>query len=131
MVSVLPGGRFVDPDQEQQREILPVFVHLPKASGTSVLSAIHRDLTALKLESHVRYFKNTPRYTSLAYAYNDPAVQFVAGHVGIEQLEEVFDEEEGRAFLLFTMLREPRGRYVYLSEKIVYPSRITFLYTYL
>eukprot|EP01087_Luapelamoeba_hula_P020063 TRINITY_DN6767_c0_g1_i2.p1 TRINITY_DN6767_c0_g1~~TRINITY_DN6767_c0_g1_i2.p1 ORF type:complete len:153 (+),score=23.52 TRINITY_DN6767_c0_g1_i2:885-1343(+) len=96
-------------DAMTERSVLPVFVHIPKASGTSVMSLIHSQVH----ESQARFYRNPPKQWELAADATDPSINFLAGHVAIEQLQDIAsDDDSARTFVPFTMLRDPRDRFI-------------------
>eukprot|EP01087_Luapelamoeba_hula_P009900 TRINITY_DN2591_c0_g3_i1.p1 TRINITY_DN2591_c0_g3~~TRINITY_DN2591_c0_g3_i1.p1 ORF type:complete len:144 (+),score=20.89 TRINITY_DN2591_c0_g3_i1:1112-1543(+) len=98
-------------DAVTERPVLPVFVHLPKSGGSTMMSMIHQDNLALQLNA--RFYGNPPAYWDLIKHADDPLTHYLAGHVSIEQLQDVaWGYPDAKTFLPFTMLRNPRARFI-------------------
>eukprot|EP01087_Luapelamoeba_hula_P009608 TRINITY_DN2499_c0_g1_i1.p1 TRINITY_DN2499_c0_g1~~TRINITY_DN2499_c0_g1_i1.p1 ORF type:complete len:344 (+),score=74.50 TRINITY_DN2499_c0_g1_i1:971-2002(+) len=98
-------------DAVTELPVLPVFVHLPKTGGSTMMSMIHQDAQAQHL--HARFYGNPPAYWDLLKHADDPQTQYLAGHVSIEQLQDIaWEDPRARSFVPFTMLRDPRARFI-------------------
>jgi len=93
--------------------LLPVFVHVPKAGGTTMMSIIHNNLKQNGLESGFKFYGNPPYPFQLHAAMDQPrgTLSYIAGHIPYEQLQVVANDLRVQV-LPFTILREPRERFL-------------------